>query len=239
MRAARSSLLQRTSIEPTGSRHRRARRAHGFSLMEVLIASALLAIVGGLLYTSLSSSIDAKEIVEGTSSRYHLARQALSRMVDEISMAYLSAHRNAAELTVKTGLKGDRESLSFTAFGYQPRVEDAKQSEQREIAYKIGRDERSDSESILRREQPSPDDDLEEGGRWQTLLPHVTELEFAYWDDQTEDWKDEWDTEESATLNRLPSRVRITLTAKMDEDDGSEQKLMTQTRIWLVAPVNL
>lgn len=215
-------------------------RARGFSLMEVLIACALLAIVGGLLYTSLSSSLDAKEIVEGTSSRYHLARQALSRMVDEVSMAYLSAHRNAAELKVKTGFKGERESLSFTAFGYVPRLEDAKQSEQREIGYHLGVDERTGSQAILRREQPNPDDDFEEGGREQTLLPHVTELEFAYWDDTTEDWKDTWDTEESATLNRLPSRIRITLTAKMDDEDGREQTFMTQARVFLTTgPVNL
>lgn len=214
-------------------------RSRGFSLMEVMIASALLAIVGGLLYTSLTSSIDAKEIVEGTSNRYHLARQALSRMVDEVSMAYISAHRSAAELKVETGLKGERDSLVFTAFGYVPRVEDAKQSEQREIGYRLGTDERTGSQALLRREQPNPDDDIEEGGREQTLLPFVTDLEFAYWDDQTEDWKETWDTEESATLNRLPSRIRIQLTAKMEDEDGREQAFMTQSRVWLVTPVNL
>lgn len=207
--------------------------------MEVMVAAALLAIVGGLLYTSLTSSIDAKEAVEGTSNRYHLARQALARMVDEISMAYLSAHRNPAELSVDTGLKGGREELSFTAFGYVPRLEDAKQSEQRELGYRLGLDERTGQQAILRREQPNPDDEIEEGGREQTLLPHATELEFAYWDDATQDWKDEWDTEEAATLNRLPSRIRISLTAKMDDEGSREQQFMTQARIFLLAPINL
>lgn len=215
------------------------RRARAFSLMEVMVATALLAIVGGILYTSLSSSLDAREMVEGTSNRYHLARQAMSRMVDEISMAYLSAHRFSTKLRVKTGFKGERDSLHFTAFGYVRRLADAKRSDQRELSFFLGLDERTGQQSILRREQPNPDDDFEEGGRIQTLLPYVTELSFEYWDPQTEDWKESWDTEEAATQNRLPTRVRITFTVKMDDEEGLEQTFHTQTRLWLDTPINL
>lgn len=215
----------------------RRHAARGFSLMEVMIASALLAITGGLLYTSLSSSIDAKEMVEGTSNRYHLARQGLSRMVDEISMAYLSAHHGQQELRSETRFVGDRDSLTFTAFGYVSRTEDEKHSASRQLAYELDIDDRTSAQALVRREQADLDDQVEEGGREQTLLPYVTELYFEYWDAQSEDWKEEWDTEESATLNRLPERVRITLTAKMDEEDGREQRFMTQSRIWLTAPI--
>lgn len=208
-------------------------RARGFSLMEVMIASALLAITGGLLYTSLSSSIDAKDMVEGTSNRYHLARQALARMVDEISMAYISAHHNQQELRTKTRFIGERDSLSFTAFGYVNRREGAKHGSSRQLGYELGIDERTGQKALLRREQADLDDKVEQGGREQTLLPYVTELRFEYWDNATEDWKEEWDTEESATLNRLPQRVRITLVAKMDDEDGREQRFMTQSRIFL------
>lgn len=208
-------------------------RARGFSLMEVMIASALLAITGGLLYTSLSSSIDAKDMVEGTSNRYHLARQALSRMVDEISMAYISAHHNQQELRTKTRFVGERDAISFTAFGYVNRREGAKHGSSRQIGYSLDLDERTGSKALIRREQADLDDNVERGGREQTLLPYVTELQFEYWDHATEDWKDEWDTEESATLNRLPQRVRITFTAQMDDEVGREQRFMTQSRIFL------
>lgn len=218
-------------------RHRASLRARGFSLMEVMIASALLAITGGLLYTSLSSSIDAKDMVEGTSNRYHLARQALARMVDEISMAYLSAHHNQQELRTKTRFVGGRDELAFTAFGYVNRREGAKRSASRQLSYSLDIDDRTGAQALVRREQADLDDDVEEGGREQTLLPYVIDLTFEYWDAQTEEWKDEWDTEESATLNRLPERVRITFTAKMDDEDGREQRFMTQSRIWLVTPI--
>lgn len=213
------------------------RNPAGFSLMEVMIAVALLAIIGGLLYTSLTSSIDAKEAVEKTSNRYHLSRQAMARMVDEISMAYVSGHRSTLDPQTKSGLIGEADALHFTAFGYQPRVADSKRSDQREIGYELGIDERTNAQALRRREQADPDLELDEGGRWQTLLPYVTELEFMFWDSTTEDWKESWDTEEAATLNRLPSRIQIKVTAKMGED-GIEQTFLTQSRIFLQTPLN-
>lgn len=210
------------------------RRARGFTLMEGLIASGLLAIMGAFLATSLSSSIDAKEIVEDTSNRYHLVRQAMTRMVDEISMAYLTAHNLAPEQRVQTVFKGERDRLEFASFGHVPRVEDAKESDSRELAYFLGTDDRTGLESLMRRVQPNLDDEPEDGGREQTLMPNVNDLQFEYWEPTTREWKDSWDSEDSATLNRLPTRVRITFTAKMVNDE--EQTFTTQSKIWLFKP---
>jgi general secretion pathway protein J len=210
----------------------------GFSLLEVMVACGLLALVGSVLYTSLSSSIDAKEMVEGTSNRFHLARQAMSRMVDEVSMAYLSTHHNMSDPRTMTGFKGERDRMRFTAFGYTSRVEDDKRSESREVAYFLGTDDRTRSRALIRREQPNLDLELDEGGREQTLLPYVSELAFEYWDPLSEEWKENWDSEESAFLNRMPSRVRIVFVAKMDDEHaGLEQRFMTQARIWLGQPI--
>lgn len=206
----------------------------GFTLLEGLIAAALLAVIGTALAGSVSTSIDSKERVEDISGRYHVVRQGISRMVDEISMAYLSKHIVNNELRVRTGFKGERDSLQFTAFGHVPRVVDAKESDQREIGYSLGFDDRSGTESILRRVQPNPDLEIDEGGRTQTLLPNVSNLEFEYWDPTSEDWKDSWDTEESTYQNRLPTRVKITVTAAMSEDEP--QTFITQSKIWLIIP---
>ena len=73
-------------------------------------------------------------------------------------------------------------------------------------------------------------------GRTQTLLPDVSELQFEYWDDTSQDWKESWDTESAATQNRLPSRVKIHFTVKVEPDLDEEQKFVTQTRLFLVTP---
>jgi prepilin-type N-terminal cleavage/methylation domain-containing protein len=209
----------------------------GFSLLEILIAATLLATIGALLAQSLSTSVDAKEQIEGVSHRYHLVRSAMSRVVDELAMAYLSNHRptNGAEVRAVTGFKGERDRLDFTAFGYVPRVEDEKRSDQRQLAYFLDTDPRTKTKSLVRREQPNLDDDFEEGGREQTLLPDVRELEFQYWDPQKEEWADKWDAA-GTEQNRLPARVRIKVVAVMD--DGREQTFVTQSKLWLLAPLN-
>jgi hypothetical protein len=117
-------------------------------------------------------------------------------------------------------------------------VSDSKRGGTRELAYFIELDERTGEDGIIRREQADPDIELDEGGREQTLLPYVTELEFEYWDPTTEDWKDEWDSEESATLNKIPPRVKISFTMQVDPESDREQKFYTQSRIFLTAPIN-
>lgn len=207
------------------------RRLPGFSLLEVLIAASLMAIIGALLLTSLSSSMDAKEAVENTSDRYHLVRQAMGRMVREISMAYLSKHRDAPELRAKTNFKGEDDRIDFTAFGAVARKQDAKQSDQRELSYFIGNDPETQKSALMRREQVNPGLELDEGGRTQVLLTDCKDLEFAFWDATKEDWVESWDAENAATLDRLPQRVRIRFTAVMEQE--RDQEFYTQTEIFL------
>jgi len=208
----------------------------GFSMMEVLVACSLLAVVGALLLSSLSSSLDLKEDVSAISDRYHLIRQGMSRLVDEVGMAYLSRHNDAAEIRMQTGFRGERDELHFTAFGYVSRVEDSKHSDQRELSYSIGIDDRTGEPALMRREQPDPDDEFDEGGREQVLMPGAKDLEFEYWDPTTEDWKDSWDAEESATLQRLPTRIKIKLVVEMEE--GLEETFITQAPIFLTKPID-
>lgn len=210
-------------------------RLRGFSLIEILVSAGLLAITGALLLQSLSSSLDAKDAVETTSGRYHLVRSAMSRMVDEISMAYLSKHHALAEPRTETGFLGERDELHFTAFGYVPRVADEKKSDQRQLAYYLDTDPRTQTESLFRREQANLDDNFEEGGRALVLLPNVRELTFEYWDSAKESWEEKWDAAGAEHTEQLPARVRIKLVAVMD--DGQEQTFTTQTKLWLLKPL--
>jgi type II secretory pathway pseudopilin PulG len=211
-------------------------RTRAFSLIEILVAASLLAIVGGLLLTSLSSSIDAKEQVEATSGRFHLVRSAMSRMVDEISMAYLSSHHALSDPRTETGFIGERDALKFTGFGYVPRVADEKKSDQRQLAYYLDTDPKTHTESLFRREQANLDDNFEEGGRALVLLPAVSELTFDYWDAAKETWTEKWDAAGSEHPNELPARIRITIEVAME--NGETQRFVTQTKLRILKPLS-
>ena len=71
------------------------------------------------------------------------------------------------------------------------------------------------------------------------LLSDVRELTLEYWDAPKEEWLDKWDAQGSDPnqASKLPQRVRLKITAVMG--DGEQQTFMTQTRIWLPAPIKL
>jgi hypothetical protein len=158
-------------------------------------------------------------------------------MVDELSMSYLSAHKptSGVEIRAVTGFKGERDRIDCTAFGYVARVEDERKSDQRQLSFFLDNDDRTQTKSLRRREQANIDDDFEEGGRELTLLPDVRSLEFQYWDPQKDAWTDKWDAAGSE-LNRLPARIRIEMVVVMD--NGEEQTFTTQSKLWLLAPLN-
>ncbi|MCO4764231.1 MAG: prepilin-type N-terminal cleavage/methylation domain-containing protein, partial [Myxococcales bacterium] len=79
---------------------RRPRRGErGFTLMEIMIAAALLAMMGAILGTSISAVLGAITDNREMQDRYHAARVALGRMQREVAMAYLSKHQGEQRAT--------------------------------------------------------------------------------------------------------------------------------------------
>jgi general secretion pathway protein J len=209
----------------------------GFSLIEILIAGALLAIMGVLLMTTLNSSIEVKDRVDVISNRYYLIRQSMSRMTREISMAYISAQKNPNYAVVNTQFKGEKSSLSFVAFGGFVRMKDAKESDQREITYYIQTDIRKGSAALMRKEKVNPTAFIGKEGRVQVLCPNIKSIHFKYWNHQMKNWEDEWRTEGMNARSDLPLRVLIEIVAILE--NKVEQKFVTQTEIMITNPIKI
>ena len=77
-------------------------RQTGFTLMEILIAVAILGMISMLSFGSIRGSVDASERAQKVTDRYHQIRQALARMSRELQSAYLSEHRNCDDPQNKT-----------------------------------------------------------------------------------------------------------------------------------------
>lgn len=207
----------------------------GFSLIEVMVSAVLLALVGMILMQTLSSSLDVKDRVEDISDKYQIVRNAMSRMSRELSMAYISGHKNATNLTVETVFKGTASSVLFTAFGNITHSANAKQSDQRVLEYKLGKDKKTGKEGLLRRERLTMGRNLQSEGVTSLLCPDVKSLQFEYWSQDKDKWDSMWDTDSVAYGSELPRRVRITIVAVMD--NKKEEKFMTQSEIWLTKPI--
>lgn len=197
----------------------RPARRSGMTLIEVMVAIAILAIVMTLVWGGFSQTARNKAHVEAESDYYHIARMALDRMTKELSMAYVSAqvNENQALRVMNTAFvgtdRGERDRIDFTSFSHRRLYRDAHESDQNEISYFVTRHPDDPSVNVLaRRESNRIDEDPQRGGRIQIVAENVEGFDLEYYDPLVEEWQRAWDTTQSASQpNRLPSQVKIKL----------------------------
>jgi len=184
----------------------------GFTLVEVMVALAIMVGVGVTLWRSMSMSFEVKQRVGETIDRYHEGRQVMQRMTRELRMAFLHApvdpNQSDEGPTLQTQFKGEEDALFFASTSHLRLQAQARESDQTEVAYFIK------ERTLYRRESKRLDDKPDRGGAIWPVIEGVKSLQFEYWDDAKEvasdAWKRAWDTD-GEEKDLLPARVRITL----------------------------
>lgn len=226
---------------------RRAERQSGVTLIEMMVAMTILAIVATLMYTGFSQTSRNKKRVEAELDRAHEVRMGVERIARELSMAFVSAQSNPDQSlqVVKTAFlakeAGGGSKIDFTSFSHKRLYRDAHESDQNEIGYFIAHDPEDSSIKVLaRREQNRIDDDPEKGGRTQILIRDITGFELAFLEPLTGEWVTTWDSTQAAMqLNRLPQQVRIKVTIPGGNSTSSRDDLVFMTRTELMMPYAL
>ncbi len=191
----------------------------GFTLFEVLIAMAVMAMLCVLIFQSFAGMKRSKEGLRDVGDRWHEGRAAMQRMSRELQGAYVSGHvvLNAQTVAVKTAFIGERGTpaarLSFDAFAHRRVDRDSHESDQCEISYFGGADPKKPGVTdLLRRESARLDLEPEHGGRVQVLATDIDLFDAEFMDPLTGEWTDTWDTSQATGQpNRLPLQVRLTL----------------------------
>ena len=214
------------------------RALRGFTLMEVMVAVAITALMGTMVAMAFQTGFRAKEVVEGDSEHYRMVRVSLNRMAREIGSAYVSdrydpkRYRDANDRP--TNFIGEQDRLIITTFAHQRLYTDSKESDQAVVEYFVESSTEKGArgrQDLKRRANPNIGERMERGGTTDVLFEGVKKIEFEYWDSERKQWDDEWDTRRMEKKSILPTRVRITLVA--NDENGQEQRYTTQTRIML------
>lgn len=214
------------------------RLARGFTLMEVMIAVAITALMGTVVAMAFQTGFHAKEVVEADADRYRMLRTAMNRMAREIGSAYVSDRYDPKRFRDQndrpSNFIGERDKLTFTTFAHQRLYTDAKESDQEVVEYFIETSNEKGArgrQDLKRRENPNVLDRIDRGGTTDVLYEGIKGIEFAYWDSEKKEWDDEWDTRRTERKSILPTRVKVTIIA-LDEN-GKETRYTTQTRVML------
>jgi general secretion pathway protein J len=198
--------------------------AHGgFTLVEIMLALALMAFVTSLVWGTFAQTTKIKKRIESAQDRTHTVRVALMRMSREIEMAFLSGSEVTGTQDRRTMFSGtshsDFDELRFSWFGHQRMRADAAEGDTALVSYfSLPDPDDPMSTNVMRKETKRLEaKDLKLiPGETYILCPAVSRLKFAYYDYKQKDWREEWDTTKADGLQYLPTQVRISLTV-LDE----------------------
>jgi type II secretion system protein J len=220
----------------------------GMTLIEVMLAVSILAIIVVLTWGSMSTSFRMRRASLDKFDRYRAVQMTIDRMAREISMSFVTnvgqvATNDAREVTYRTIFEGDSDELTFTSLSHLATRPGDTAGEQCELTYRLESRQNLDGEyvqALVRREDAPIDGDPEEGGIVQVALWDVENLTLEYWDQETEIAGDAWTRSWDAINDHsglLPERVRITLEVTHPTRPEDTLTFMTQTQIQLVKPL--
>jgi general secretion pathway protein J len=213
MRNAECGLqIKRTKIRNPKSE---IRNRDGFTLIEVLLAMTILAIILTAVYASFSTAGRNIEHAEVSRDETDLARMLISRLSDDIANAHYYNTSLVAPLIFYGKREDDptgegkimRDSLYLTTLTNWRRP-GSKQTDLWEVGYFFKEKPESTGYVLMRWEKRELSKDVPalEGGNEFELTDQVLSLRFRYYDGSK--WVEEWDSRKS---HLLPNAVEIAL----------------------------
>jgi general secretion pathway protein J len=210
----------------------------GFTLIEVMMALAILSFITTILWGTFSQTAGIKKRTEAAQDRNHAARVALMRISREIEMAFLSDSENPS-LQEKRAMfvsasHRDVDELRFSWFGRQRLRADLPESDTAVVMYYAEPDPDDRSVVNLMRRETRRLDVVDPGnipGEAYVLCPGVSSLKFSFYDYKKKEWREEWNTMGADGLTYLPTHVRIQL--KIYDEKGAEQTFSSSARIMM------
>jgi general secretion pathway protein J len=205
------------------------RRARGMTLIEIMVALAILTMMVAAIWSSFRSTMKGMETTEVVQDRYNTVRNAINRMSSDMAMAYLSFNRPPDETRHFTYFEGrtdfGNDSVTFSTFGHLRVRKDSNESDQSIVQYFVAADPEDGSRQHLwrredRRLHGDKPEDIHRYAPAYILCEDVASLELEYWDTQREEFIQEWATMVvDAQPDRLPPRVKIKLGILNGDDE--------------------
>lgn len=219
------------------------RRSHAraaFTLVEVIVALAIMAVIATLAWSTVLASMQARDFLEEQDAVDRSARVAIAQITRELELAFLTANTGAvnAYKTVFVGKdSGDLDQLWFATTAHRRTVRDSRACDQAEVTLWTEEDPHSEGGLLvlLHRETDFVDEEPDKGGAIQPLASAVKRFDLRYLDPTTNEWRAEWDTASVDTSGRLPRAVQIVLTIvgpdPTDDDRTLEHPYLTTVLI--------
>jgi type II secretion system protein J len=213
-------------------------KRRGFTLIEVLVATAILALIVSSVYFSFTNLIEGRTRIRDRAEGQRRVYFALDLMRRDIQNAYLTRNRGIPEETHITIFRGLEDSpvshLTFASLNHIKMRAGGKECDQAEIEY-YG-DTIEGKSTLMRRESSWVDGFPERGGNVFPILDDFKEITFEYWDADNREWRSSWDSEGTDRADILPPKVKITMAIKDADGEKKEFRVESVVNIKMQKP---
>ena len=201
-------------VRQSSSQKYSLRASGGFSLIEIVVASAIASLIMIMIYTAYSSTLSSIKDMTGYAELYENINLAITKMDRDLTNTY--TNRNKKNVSFVCDLDGENSTLNFVTISYQDfRILGKLKtpypaSDVHEVGYYLKEDaEFPGLFFLVKREQRHYDDVPDSGGQENIILENVIGLNFQF--RVGNDWDDTWDSRET---QRFPNLIKTTLKIK-------------------------
>ncbi|MFO7461627.1 MAG: prepilin-type N-terminal cleavage/methylation domain-containing protein [Desulfatiglandales bacterium] len=205
------------------------RQLRGFTLLEVLVSVAILAIIMAAIYSAYTTNVEAIQIARENGQVHQTARIVLDRITKDIqsslSETWSLSGTNRLDFIgrdqERDGKRMDR--IDFATLTWLGVSEQSPASDLCEVGYRVDEDPEEPEVLVLMRRQKilavlpeedaNPGEGFAEGGSEQELARNVAEFRITYENTRGEEL-DRWSTEETDSASGLPLLVKVRLVLK-------------------------
>jgi prepilin-type N-terminal cleavage/methylation domain-containing protein len=200
----------------------------GFTLIELVVSSILIAMVTGAVTVALSQSLRAQAAAEARQAAMRRAQAAAEQIARDVRAVVREGDLFQARLLLTDGAPGDELLLFTTSYRAARPTSDRAEGGRYEVQYRLASGAMEAAAfgsggglTLFRRVDPQPDDTPAGGGVVFPVIDGITSLSIDAHDG--EQWLPAWDSD----FEGYPHAVRIRVTARSDNGSRTAAALRT------------
>lgn len=209
---------------------------NAFTLVEILIAMFIFAVVLSTIYTSYTGTFRIVNETESQADIYRMARIALERMFEDLESVYTPEKEEQTNQPFQfvgenRKIKGrEADTLCFISRAHVAFGEHEQTSGIAEVSYYVEEDDDGDGFVLYRTDRPMFEQAPEKGTGGLVLCDSLISVNFTYHDAKGQ-VHDKWDSTAGAFKERIPKIVSISLEFANKSDPESPFKFMTSVAL--------
>jgi general secretion pathway protein J len=210
---------------------------NGFTLLEILVAIFIFAIVATTIFGSFNAVVGNVAEIEASAAKYDMGKTCLNRIVSDINALYISLPPEYTPPKFNENpdlyqLLGEKDTIGESRFSKLRFVADAHLPMEGDRRTGIARivyyvQQTKEGTHVLRRSDVLyPFGEFEENDLDPILCENLSGLDFIFYDNEGKEYED-WDSDSVDTGYATPDAVKITLKIGDPPDELILQTLVT------------